>query len=67
VLQPREDDLLLPSRHGRPLKYSHNHAVEAEKWQEKWEENVENVWTLKRIPSSNANIFPAVLLESIAA
>jgi hypothetical protein len=57
VLGSAGDDSLRDARQGNPLTYSHNKDTE---------DNPVNVWTLKRLPSSTADIFRAVLNDVAA-
>jgi endonuclease V-like protein UPF0215 family len=56
-LQEYGDDSRVPTRLGNPLAYSHKSETQ---------DNVANVWALKRIPQQAATIFSAVLDECIS-
>lgn len=52
ILESVGDDAEELSLHANPRSYSHRHETDS---------NVENCWTLKRIPTSTADIFGAVV------
>jgi hypothetical protein len=58
VLGNLGDDVMLDGRRGNPAKYSFNTETET---------NPEKVWCLKRIPTSTADLFGAVVNDCIAA
>ena len=57
LLASQPDDYLELAIRGNPRKYFHKHETET---------NIQNVWTLKRIPTSCADIFGAVVNDLAA-